>query len=235
MAKSWEQPPFPNWNAEFIDRILTDSPWAKQFTVTFRLQQQAFPLQSDFAQFPGGGIGLPTGIPGVGWPGGGSRIPGGGGQPRSGGDSGGLGSRAEMYLTARWSSALPVRQALALQQFGRGGLDHPKALELLNRPQNDHLLEIFGFPTIVYPQGGKVLEQQLRKTAQLAAGSGRVQAKEVEMPEHGMHLLATIWFPRLKELTENDGVIKLTAQAGGARIEQQFKLKPMIYRGTLEI
>jgi len=231
-SKSWEQPAFPNWSAEFVERMLTDSPWAKQFTVSFRLQQQAFPLQSEFAQIGmPGGIGLPTGIPGVGWPGG-SRTPT-GGSPRGGGESG-TGSRAEMYLTTRWSSALPVRQALALQEHGRSGLDDPKVIESLTREPAEHVVEIFGFPTIVFPQGGRALEKQLLQSAELTAGSDRVHVKTVDVPEHGMHLRARLVFPRLKELSEKDGAIRLTALAGAAKIDQQFKLKPMLYRGVLE-
>lgn len=228
-AKSWEQPAFPNWSSELVDRMLTDSPWAKAFTVAFHLQQQALPLRSDFSQ-----IGLPSGIPGVGWPGG-SRVPTGGGHPRRGGDSGGSGSRAEMYLTTRWSSALPIRQALALQEFGRGGLDHPKAVELLTRAQTEYIVEIFGFPTIVFPQGGGVLEKQLLKTAQLTAGNAHVRAKSVEVPEHGMHLRARLCFPLISGVAASDGVLRLSAQAGPAKIDQQFKLKPMVYRGVLEL
>jgi hypothetical protein len=237
LGKSWEQPVFPDWKADFVDRMLTDSPWAKAITVTFRLQAHPQPLRSDFSQIgmpPGIGLPRVPGIPGVGLPGG-SRIPTGGGQPRSGGDGDGGGSRAEMYLTTRWRSALPIRQALAIQEFGRAGLDTPAALELLKPNPAEHVVEIFGFPTIVFPQGGAALEKQLLKTVQLNAGSRYVRATSVEVPEHGMHLRATLRFPRIADLTAADGVMRLTAQAGSAKIEQQFKLKPMLYRGELEL
>jgi hypothetical protein len=236
LAKSWEQPAFPDWNAEFVERMLTDSPWAKAITVTFRLQEQAHPLRSDFSQIgmpPGIGLPRVPGIPGVGFPGG-SRLPT-GGQPRSSGESDGRGSRAEMYLTTRWRSALPIRQALAIQEFGRAGLDSPAALELLKRSQTEHVVEIFGFPTIVFPQGGAALEKQLSKTAQLNAGSRHVRARSVEVPEHGMHLRATLRFARIADLATSDGVMRLTALAGSAKIDQQFKLKQMVYRGELEL
>ena len=57
----------------------------------------------------------------------------------------------------------------------------------------------------------------------------------MQVPEHGMHLMATLRFPRFENITAEDGVVQFSAEAGPARIECPFKLKAMIYRGRLEL
>lgn len=240
-AKSWEQPAFPNWSPEFLDKMLTDSPWAHPITVpfVFQPQPQSDPLRSDFSQIQiPGGIGLPTRIPGVGWPGGSStgrgtgtptsRVPGSGGRTP--------GVRTEMYLTIRWSSALPIRQALALQQFGREGLEDPRAVELITKPERGYVVEVAGFRLSMVPQGAAALEKELAKSAKLVVKNRRTAfPSSVQVPEHGMHLMATLRFPRFEDIGSDDGVMQFSAEAGPAKIECPFKLKPMVYRGRLEL
>jgi hypothetical protein len=102
---------------EEVHRLLTDSPWARPVRLSFDLtaprsrESLAF---SDIGLPPG--IGLPRGggMPGTGWPGG-VGLPGGGRRDPGGG---GGSVRAEAYLTIRWSSALPMKQAALLDRLG---------------------------------------------------------------------------------------------------------------------
>ena len=55
------------------------------------------------------------------------------------------------------------------------------------------------------------------------------------MPEHGTHLLGGDPFHRVSEITEDSGVLEFSAQTGAIKIEPKFKLKPMVYRGRLEL
>jgi hypothetical protein len=235
VAESWEQDSFPNWTQDFVDKLLTDSPWAKPVTVAFEFQPAPKQLQSDFFQIGlPGGPGWPTRIPGTGWPGGGRtrgpRTP----APGQGGENPSV--RTEVYLTIRWSSALPIRQALALERWGRDGLQNPKAVEFLNHQEPDYVVEIFGLPAIMVPRGTRRLEEQLAKTATLfLKGHRPMQAASAEVPEYGEHLLATLRFPRFEAITADDGIMEFQASAGPMKIEKKFKLKPMVYRGRLEL
>ncbi|MBL8291508.1 MAG: hypothetical protein JNN08_06715, partial [Bryobacterales bacterium] len=110
-GRSWERPAFPNWDAEFIDDLLTDSPWARPLIVKFPWQPAPHPLLSGFMQL--GDMQLPGRIPG------GGRTTGGGPRPDSRPSGPVQPVQTEMYLTVRFSSALPIRQALALMEFGR--------------------------------------------------------------------------------------------------------------------
>ena len=212
LARSWEQPAFPNWSPQFVDRMLTDSPWAKPLTVPFRYRPQVRRQQFD------------SGFQ-IGWPRGGGTT--------GGGQSDGV--RTEFYLTVRWTSALPMRQALAILEFGRD-LGNPKAVELLGRQEADYVIDIGGFHTTMYPEGAKKLRDDLAKSVRVSVrGRRSVKPLDVVVPDHGMHLSATLRLPRYEPLPSEDGVIELSGETWGVGIECKFKLRDMLYHGALEL
>jgi hypothetical protein len=134
-ADTWKTKDYTQWTNGEINKVLSDSPWAKSKTVQFQQPEMGQPgVGSRGGGFgrPGGGIGLPGGgYPGGGYPGGGGgggypqggvgRNPqGGSGYPGSGpgngdGNSGDPAQSEPMNLTIRWESALPIQQALMRQ------------------------------------------------------------------------------------------------------------------------
>jgi hypothetical protein len=145
-------------------------------------------------------------------------------------------TRTEVYLVVRWKSALPVRQALALTEFGRDGLQHPQAVESLTRVPANLELQIAGFPAILFTDRAADLESQLRRTARVSVpGHPPASPESVAVPPHGNHLMAELTFPRFANLTPADKSIRLSATVDGARIERDFKLKDMLYQGRLEV
>jgi hypothetical protein len=216
LSKSWNDQPFPSWTPEFVDRLLTDSPWAKPGTVSYEYESVQRMQPSNFAQ-----ISLPGGI----------SLPG-SGRSRSGSPS----VRTEIYITTRWSSALPIRRALALQEFGAAGLDSDKARELLQTREQEYVVDVAGFPTTAIRQGPKRFEAELLNSARiLAPGRRPISAISASVPEHGMHLIATLRFPRFEDLDRKEGTIEFLAQAGRMSIRERFKLKDMVYAGNLEL
>jgi hypothetical protein len=139
-ADFWKTKDSSQWTSEEINKVLSDSPWAKGKTVQ---PQQSQPQRGMGRR--GGGFGYPGGgypgggYPGGGYPGGGGGYPGGGGGgypngggnypggSNGGGSNGGDASQAgPMNLTIRWDSALPIQQALMRQGAG-GQSDELKA------------------------------------------------------------------------------------------------------------
>lgn len=241
LAKNWEQPAFPNWSPDFIDDLLTDSPWARSSTVKFMWQPA--PNQVVTQSFQIGEMPLPGRLPrtstggGGGWPGGGGPASG-GGYPRP--EDTRLPppqpTRTEMYLTVRFASALPVRQALAISEFGRNALDSPRAVEILQAKPKEYVIEVAGVPTTSISQGPKWLADELKKSSRLfLKGQRPLSPTSVEIPEQGMHLIATLKYPKFDDIGPDDGTIQFLGAAGTIRIEQQFKLKLMTYHGRLEL
>jgi hypothetical protein len=229
IGRNWERAVFPEWSAEHVDKLLTDSPWARPLTVPFRFSAPArrpFTV-SEFAQ-----IGEPLGLP-KGWPSDGPRTT--NRTPRID-DGNAPPAHTEIYLTVRWASALPIRQAMALHQFGRAGLKTAKALELLQWNPAEYVLDVAGFPVGMVPQGVRPFEAELLKSSTLVVkGRKSVRATATSVPEHGNHLIATLRFPRLENLSEDDVLIEFAAQAGPMDIRQKFKLRDMTYKGRLEL
>lgn len=179
-SRSWQQPVYPHWNADFVERMLSDSPWAKPFTARFEFSRD-------------------RGTPSV---------------------------RTEVYLTTRWASALPVRQAMALLQ----------AREAPEPQQTDYVIELAGFPATLVNLKPLILQRELAKSARLwVNGRKPIAPLDVDVPEHGMHLQATLRFPRWSDLGINDGAVDVIARTPWFGIEQRFKLKDMVYADRLEL
>lgn len=238
-SQVWDDPAFPDWSRAHIDKVLTDSPWAHQKTIPFVHQPREREPEKEFSfsqiGLPGG-IGFPrrgggTSIPGGTWPGGAGR----GGSGR-GGSQTSSGIHTEAYLTVRWSSALPVRQALVLTEFGKGGFQDPKAKELLERAPSQYVVDVSGFPAILFSRNIKALEADLAKNTRIyLKGRKPLAPLSVEVPEQGMHLSATLQFPRWKDVSDDEGTVEFTSRAGTMKIEIPFKLKPMVYQRHLEM
>ena len=224
LARNWDRATFPDWSPDHIDKLLTDSPWARPHTLPFRFSAPA--LINRFDQ-----IGEPLGFP-KGWPTSSPKpannpIPSVQNAPPV---------QTEIYLTTRWSSALPIRQALALHQYGRAGLQSTNAASLLNESPNEYVLDVAGFPVGSIPQGVRRFEAELLQSATITVkGHKPLQATAVSVPEHGNHLVATIRFPRKENFADQPGFIEFTAHAGPMDIRQKFKLQDMTYKGRLEL
>jgi hypothetical protein len=155
-ADFWKTKDSTQWTSDEVNKILSDSPWAKARTVQPQeaTQQRGMGRRGGFG-FPGGGYpggGYPGGgggYPGGGYPGGGGRYPGnGGGYPQAGGDPNGTGdgsnfpSRNEpMNLTIRWESASPIQQALMRQ--GASASDESKPVSEL--AEKYYVIEVLGW------------------------------------------------------------------------------------------
>lgn len=229
-ARDWDRRAFPDWDAAHIDRILTDSPWARPLTVPFRFQApvRSHEFASNFDQ-----IGEPLGFP-PGW--GGNRAP----TARSSGPSNlpAPPVLTEIYLTARFASALPVRQALALHLHGKEGVAAGRAREILQpeKAAEEIVVELAGFPVAMATRGVRRLEAELLESAQITVkGHQPIRAVASSIPEHGEHLMATLRFPRKLALTGEEGTLEFWATSGPIEIQPRFKLRDMEYRGRLEL
>src|ERR1700722_8280995 len=108
----WKTKDYTQWSSDEVVKVLTDSPWAKELTVTSGQQGQQRRRGGGRRGGMGGGGGYPGG--GGGYPGGGGGYPGGGG---GGYPSGGGGGGMREQLVVRWDSALPIQHALLRQGY----------------------------------------------------------------------------------------------------------------------
>ena len=224
-SRQWDDSKFPEWSPSTIERLLTDSPWAKEWeaTIDVPLERNAV---SSFAQL---GIDLPP-LP---------RVPQSAPtQPRipTIPNDGPWSVRTAVSVITRWASALPVRRATALQQFGRNGLNDERAIELLTRTPDEYVIELAGLPRNVAGKGPEEIQKQLMRTAKLfIAGRRPLTPTKVTLPSYGLQVTASLRFPRHANVTAEEGTVEISAEAGQVRLAERFKLRSMVYEGQLEL
>jgi hypothetical protein len=259
-ADFWKTKDSTLWNSEEINKLLSDSPWARGKTVQ---PQQSMPQRGMGRR--GGGFGFPGG--GGGYPGGGGGYPGGGGggYPNGGGSypggSNGDGSQAgPMNLTIRWDSAVPVQQALMRQ--GSGQSDELKAATAAT--EKYYVISVLGLRlpqgrsrSSSYPddqnsdstsnnnddnsqrsrnQNNNALRSQLLDAAQLAPkGKSSIYAQDVQIdgPDgiDGVRFL----FPRTNPINAADKEVDFILNIRRIKVEEKFHLNDMQYEGKLAL
>jgi hypothetical protein len=253
-ADFWKTKDSSQWNSEEINKLLSDSPWARAKTVQ---TQQSMPQRGMGRR---GGFGYPGGgYPGGGYPGGGGGYPGGGGGypggSNGGGSNGGDGSQAgPMNLTIRWDSALPIQQGLMRQ--GAGQADELKAATAAT--EKYYVVEVLGLRlpqsrnrSSSYPDDqssnsnddsgqrrnqNDALRSQLLDAAQLAPkGKSSIYAQDVQIdgPDgiDGVRFL----FPRTNPINAADKEVDFILNIRRIRVEEKFHLNDMQYEGKLAL
>lgn len=223
-SKQWDDARYPEWSNTTIDKLLTDSPWAKEWEATIDVPVERNAV-STFAQL---GMDLPP-LPRLPQSSPTQRIP---TIPKDGPWS----VRTAVSVIVRWASALPVRRATALQQFGRNGLNDDRAIALLNGTPEEYIIELAGLPRNVAGKGPEEIQKQLMKTARLfTAGRRPLSPTTVTVPSYGLQVTAALRFPRYLNLTAEEGTVEVSAETGQVRLSEKFKLRSMIYEGQLEL
>ncbi|MCX7604178.1 MAG: hypothetical protein N2036_08890 [Bryobacteraceae bacterium] len=148
-ADPWTKPP-GEWTEKDIQRILTDSPWAKQVSITL---SSGMPM--------GGGGGRRGGRGGAPMGGGmADASVGGGSDPGMGGMGGrpgmgeGMGGTMAPSITfqIRWQSAKPIKLATVRARMGAEADSSPQAREFVEREEPDYVIAVIG-PPMGPPEG----------------------------------------------------------------------------------
>lgn len=219
-AAFWDRKKFSEWSDEEVRRLLTDSPWAQVLTVPLKLEKSEPGGPATWKDIPGAGPTLPDARPG-----------GMGGSP-----VGGIGAPRpklprQAQIVVRWSSALPVRQALVRHKYG-AEVDSVPARRLLEREEPFYVIEVLGIPSLVAHRGPELVQSELYRTAYLRTKTGRLlRADSVYVAVQGLFLGITIRFPRQEALTDKDGWVDIGARTEAFEFVRRFELRRMVYAG----
>jgi hypothetical protein len=232
----WKTKDSSQWTNEEVAKLLTDSPWAKQITVS-----SGQPAQRRSGGRRGGmGGGFPGGGGGGGYPGGGGGggYPGGGG---GGGGGGGYGGSSSQEIVLRWESAAPVQQALLRQRPHSDGAKPPEDIN-----QKYYVVSMLGFrmPTrnsdSTDDDSDKQREDTLRSqyldAGQLIPKSKiAISAEDVKFEGRNGSTAIRFLFPRTFPLSKDDKEITFQFQSRGVKFEHKFKLNDMMYQDKLAL
>jgi hypothetical protein len=241
-GEAWNTKDPAQWSSEEIDRILTNSPWAKSSKVAFDGARSGQTDRGGGSGRTRGGIGLPGGI---GFPGGGIGLPGGGSSRRNPYPGGGPSGAPQSSVLVRWESALPVQQALE-----RLGDKTPGAEK---SPDKRYVITVFGLPADALRRGGygqdgdqndsrdsdrnsTDLRQQLMSATRLVVkGKRSIPPEDVKFNPTGLSREIRFIFPVTETLSTDDKEIGFETRTGQYRIETKFRPKDMSYKGKLEL
>lgn len=215
----WKGKPFPDWTDDDVVRMVTDSPWAKQKSVRLkwvkddqrRLNYKDIPGNDNSPTVKGGspvgGIGVPR-----------DRLP----------------EHASFLI--RWASSLPVRHAKALYKQRDEKLDGSRLNELIEAPEADYVLEIYGVPAEVAHLGTGSVELIVTRSAYLRTKSGvKIRPNRVEAKLHATSMTILVHFPRTTPIQLSDEEIECYADLQIFEVKEKFKLSSMMYLNHLEL
>jgi hypothetical protein len=229
-ADFWKKKGYAEWSDKEIQKMLNDSPWAKE------------------ASEPGGARGgIGTGSPDATMSGGRSRgaagavgagAPSGeGGEAsvrRAGGAGGGRpgGGGPAMNLLVRWTSALPVKQAMVRLRFGSQA-SSGDAAELLAREEPAYMLTVHNLPRRLAAVDPAQLKEALRKTVRLdRKGKESLRPDEVQVARTDDGGIVVIFaFPKTNPITLDDKNVEFFMQLGPTEFRCKFNLSDMAIDG----
>ncbi len=214
MAADFWAKPSSEWSDKDLQKMITNSPWAKSFTV-------------------GGAVGG-GGDPGAPGPisegGGRGRGGGGGGGAPGGGAPGGGGPAAS--IIARWQTALPVKQAFVRLKFGADAATSPDAKKMLEREETTYSIVLSGsFAGLMRTGSPETVKKTVMEASSLSAKGKDEKASDVEIGAKDM----LFTFPRTTAFTLDDKEVEFSAKLGEITVKYKFKLKDMVYNGKLEM
>jgi hypothetical protein len=250
----WKTKDYTQWSSDEVAKVLTDSPWAKEITVTSGQQGQQ--RRSGGRRggmgggYPGGGGGYPGG--GGGYPGGGGGYPGGGGgYPGGGGGgqypNGGGGMREQVVV--RWDSALPIQHALLRQGYHPSSDDAPKEASkdkpAVDINQKYYVVTVLGLrmpsrrsdsdSSDNDRQSDEDLRSHFLDAATLIPKSKiAISAEDVQFEGRNGSTAMRFLFPRTFPISDEKEIV-FQFQAQGLKFDHKFKLTDMQYQGKLAI
>jgi hypothetical protein len=247
----WKTKEYTQWTSDEVVKVLTDSPWAKEMTVTSGQQGQQ--RRSSGGRrggmgggFPGGGGGYPGGG-GGGYPGGGGAGGGGGGGNGGGGGGyGGGGIREQVVI--RWDSALPIQHALLRQGHhpapSEDAKSDAKSAEDIN--QKYYVVSVLGL-SMPSRKNNSDSSDDDRQSADdlrsrfLDAGTLiprskiAISAEDVQFEGRNGSTAIRFLFPKTFPLTVDEKEIVFQFQSQGVKFDHKFKLSDMQYQGKLAL
>lgn len=210
-AEFWTKRKFPDWSTSDIQKILTDSPWARPVLIpaaTLEAVSEEFRAACSRCE-------VKTGTPAV----------------NTGSDT----RLAEpLQVIVRWHSALPVKQALVKLRFGDEVSTAEEAAAYLAAQESAYVVGIWGLPAEALPSDNTGL-----KAGAFLKLKGRapVQASDGQAAVEGDKARVLLYFPRTadNQITLADGQVEVNLKLGPLHIRRGFKLKDMVYEGRLEL
>ena len=218
----WQKEVYKDWSKQEVEKILTDSPWAR----TVELQTASMSQHAGVLREAGGAPRAHSGDV--------TRT--GGGRAVYAGDisSKDLQATPRAKIRLRWLSALPVRQAIARKMFGDEVAASARAAKMILAEQKQYVLGVTGVPE---SQVGADFERLKKSVTMKVKGKRRLAPIHVERVSGEEEIY--VFFPKAEhggpDLSVDDGFVEVELKLKTGRIRSRFDLGDMQYYGKLQI
>ncbi|MEJ5367521.1 MAG: hypothetical protein WHT08_04330 [Bryobacteraceae bacterium] len=255
-ADPWTKPP-AEWTDKDIQRILSDSPWARQVTITLGTGMMSGGGGRRGGRGGGGGMG--GGIADASVGAGSEGITGG----RAGmGEGMGAAMAPSIQFQIRWQSAKPIKIATVRARMGAEAETSPQAREFVEREEPDYVIAVIGPPMgpppeaqpragepprSGAPQKGDAAPRERRgdPEAWMAAlkentwlawkQHEKLHPSSVVMPPGGQRNVLIFHFPKDHPIELEDKEVEFCMRRGPMEVRRKFKLKDMVFEGKLAL
>jgi hypothetical protein len=231
-ADVWESKPFADWTEKDLQKVLGNSPWARQTRALLsNTAGSGKPPVAD-ASSDGGAGG--RGSRNADGPGGAVRL---GPAPSDFDPTGQSTQQPGIPVIVRWQTALPVRQAQMRAKYGKEAATSPDAQKFWAQEPMLYVISVAGLPGSIASVGGGDQVKKIAARASTLAAKGKepLRPVAVEFLPNGTAVDVLVGFPRTLPFTLEDQEVAFSAQIGAASITHKFKLKDMVVRGKLEL
>jgi len=244
-ADPWDAKDPAQWNEKDLQKLMTDSPWARQVSV---------PLGGPSVGSIGGG-GRGRGGRGGGGGGGStdaSSSAGMGGSPMGGEGGGGMGGADRPAPTAtfliRWQSAKPIKIANVRSRMGAEADTSTQAREFIEKQEREYVIAVIMPPMRTPGEGrpggegggerkgpGPEAEEKMKESTTLSwKGHDQIHPASVIMPKPGQSAVV-FHFDKTHPIELDDKEVEFAMKRGNMEIKKKFKLKEMVYKGELAL
>jgi hypothetical protein len=211
-ADFWQEKDFTVWSAQQVEKMLTDSPWAKKVTIVVgRLREEGLDGFQLGAAGPGGG----------------------GGAGRDSADAE-VQQLRRVTVTVAWLSALPVRQALVRRQTSPDALLQPDRQRQLTEDEPFYTVAVVGLPLQLVAKG--TIDEVKGRTALEPNRKERIAPEDIRIFKDGAQSVRVEFrFPRTTVITLDDKEVEFITKLGDAELTKKFRLTDMMVRGRLAL
>lgn len=225
----WDKTPYTQWDGKQLQKLLSDSPWAKKVRVAMTRKKgkrssspgryQPGQQRGYSAQDVSGG--LPRGEE-VSSPSGG----------RGGGRGAGSRPSSGVSLLIRWESSLPLKQARLMNSPMARDASPQNIEKYLNRKDSSYIVSLEGLPPVILdrldPDGLSQKATLKRKN------HAPIQAESVRIVGQKVRLLFFL-FPKDDPISLKNKDVEFQIELPRITIKKKFKVRDFLFQGRLEI
>ncbi len=204
----WEEKELTAWSDRDVERMMSNSPWAKRITVVFPRPPRAAVNDSV----------------------GGAQAAGRGGFGGRGGNA--FGASAQSRLIVQWRSALPTRQAIVRGRIGEGGALDSSGRQLLAQRPTDYFIVVSGLPLPFARLDPAALMAEARL---VRPGKPPIRPAQAIPQREGNGVALVYLFPRDDAITLADEEVEFVTEVAEASIKRKFELEDMVVNGVLAL